>query len=60
LNHRYIPDPNAALRAALDRKPVATLHEIRASHPTLQTLSIDHLSMRIGQLGRDLTAGSQT
>lgn len=59
MNYRYIPSSDGALRRILERAPAASLHEIRASHPSLQSMSVDHLSLRIDQmaLSRDAWPG---
>lgn len=52
MNYRYISDPNATLRRVVARNPNASLHEIWRSDPSLQSMSLDQLALRIGQLGR--------
>ncbi len=50
MNYPYVPDANGVLRAIVKRNPAATLHEIQKSHPTLRSVSLDHLSLLFGQL----------
>jgi hypothetical protein len=52
MNYRYVPDSNATLRAIIARNPAASLREIQQSHPTLGSMSLDHVALRISQLGR--------
>jgi hypothetical protein len=60
LNYQYIPDPNIALRAIIEKTPAATLNEVWRAHPTLKARSIDHLALRLGQLnGRRLPAANR-
>lgn len=58
MNYRYIPDPNSTLRQVIARKPAASLNEVRRGHPTLRSMSMDHLALRVDQLSRDQDAGS--
>lgn len=58
MNYRYVPDQNFALKQILSQRPTASLHELRAAHPVLRSMSVDHLAMRLGQLDRDPGAGS--
>jgi len=53
MNYRYIPNHNSTLKQIVARNPAASLHEIRLSHPTLRSMSLDHLALRIDQLSRD-------
>jgi hypothetical protein len=58
MNYRYVPDANSTLKQVIAHKPAASLNEIRRSHPTLLSMSLDHLALRIGQLSRDHSAAS--
>ena len=58
MNYRYIPDPNSMLKQVMAGSPAASLSEIRRSHPTFRSMSLDHLALRIGQLSRDQDAAS--
>ena len=53
MNYRYIGDHNFQLKRIVAGNPAASLDEIRRSHPTLRSMSLDHLALRIGQLSRD-------
>lgn len=43
-------DSEAILRSILGKNPRASLHEIRRSHPVFQTMSYDHLTVRVSHL----------
>lgn len=38
------------LRDILARTPKASLYEIRRAHPIFQTMSVDHLGLRLSQM----------
>lgn len=49
------------LREILSQRPKIHLHEIRRTHPIFQTMSIDHLGLRVAQVAQSLapfTTGS--
>lgn len=41
---------DALLRRILDHNPRATLHDIRKAHPALNSMSYDHLGLRVSRL----------
>ena len=50
MNYKYIPDQNDKLKTFISRHPAASLDEIRRKLPALRPWSLDHLSLRLGQL----------
>jgi hypothetical protein len=58
LNYSYIPDFDLGLRDFLIQNPAADLHEIRRAHPSLRSISLDHLALRIERLERGRDAAS--
>lgn len=38
------------LRELLAQNPALALHEIRQAHPVFESMSVDHLSLRVAQL----------
>lgn len=38
------------IRDILSRNPKASLHEIRSAHPIFQSMSLDQLGVRLGQV----------
>jgi hypothetical protein len=53
MNYRYNTDSDLLLKEAVARRPAATIHDIRRSHPTFRSMSLDHLALRLGRLDRD-------
>jgi hypothetical protein len=55
MNYRYVPDADGVLRTLAERRPSATLNELKQAHPALRSMSLDHLSLRLermtGRLG---------
>jgi len=45
------------LRDLLAQNPSLALHEIRQAHPVFETMSVDHLALRVAQV---IDAGSST
>jgi hypothetical protein len=58
MNYRYIKDSDLLLKEVVARRPAATIHEIKRSHPALRSMSLDHLALRLGQLERDQNLAS--
>ena len=52
MNYRYNKDSDRLLKAVVARRPDATIHDIRRSHPSLRSMSVDHLALRLGRLER--------
>jgi hypothetical protein len=58
MNYRYINDSDLLLKEVVARRPAATLHDIRRSHPAFRSMSLDHLALRLGRLERDQNLAS--
>jgi hypothetical protein len=50
MNYRYVPDANGVLKAIVQSRPAATLHELHKSHPLLRSMSLDHLSLLLERM----------
>jgi hypothetical protein len=50
VNHAYPAPADPVLRDVLARDPEASLEEIRAAHPSLRRLSLDHLGLLLARL----------
>jgi hypothetical protein len=53
MNYRDFNDSDRLLKEVVARRPAATIHEIRQSHPTFRSMSLDHLALRLGKLECD-------
>ncbi len=50
MNYRYVPDAHGVLKSLVESRSSVSLHELRTSHPTLRSMSLDHLSVLLEQI----------
>jgi len=53
MNYPYVPDANGVLKTLIQRRPAATLDELRTAHPMLRRMSLDQLSLRLETIMAD-------
>jgi len=57
VNSKNQPTYHSVLRDLLARNPGASLQQIRHSHPAFQTMSMDHLGLKVSQALHALRGG---
>jgi hypothetical protein len=50
MEHLRSVNSERILRELLMQNPSLALHEIRQAHPVFESMSVDHLSLRVAQL----------